>query len=86
LTIYIRQNYNKMKRSFSQLETSTQNVVTFCELCQIQYLPIKLNLVPVTSSDGTTAVKKELQPDIFGFPKQTDFKDNPNMLVFYVLK
>ena len=67
-----------MKRSFSQLDTSTQHVVIFCELRQIQYLPIKLNLVPVTSSDGTTAVKKELQPDIFGFPKQTDFKDNPN--------
>ena len=67
-----------MKRTFSQLETSTQDVVTFCERHQIQYLPIKLNVVTVTSSDGTKAVKKELQPDIFGFPKQTDFKDNPN--------
>ncbi len=58
-----------MKRSFSQLDTSTQDVVTFCERHKIQYLPIKLNVVTVTSSDGTKAVKKELQQDIFGFPK-----------------
>ena len=57
-----------MKRSFSQLDTSTQDVVTFCELHQIQYLPIKLNIAPVTSPDGTTAVKKVLQRDTFGFP------------------
>jgi len=67
-----------MKRSFSQLEASTQDVVSFCELQQIQYLPSKLNIVSVTSPDGTKAVKKVLQPDIFGFPKPTDFKDNPD--------
>ena len=68
---------HKMKRSISQCNNEeTQDVVEFCEQHEIEYIPLVVEII--TGTDGKKS--KLLQPDFLGWPKLTDFKDNPDVV------
>ena len=60
------------------------DIIAFCEKHNIEWMPIKLDIVPKQNEDGTLAMEngepkrvKILRPDRFGMPKPTDFAQDP---------
>jgi phage/plasmid-associated DNA primase len=68
----------------SKRQRRVPDIVAFCEKHNIEWMPIKLDIVPKQNEDGTLVMEngepkrvKILLPDRFGMPKQTDFAQDP---------
>ena len=68
----------------SKRQRRVPDIIAFCEKHNIEWMPIKLDIVPKQNEDGTLAMengerkmKKNIRPDRFGMPKPTDFAQDP---------
>lgn len=56
-----------------------KDVVEFCEDNNILYIPIRLK-ISEKNVEGVVKREKQLLPDDIGYPKQTDFDKQPDLI------